>query len=47
MKILHTSDWHLGHIIEGRYSQENEQRSMLAQMVQMVRDYQPDAFVIS
>lgn len=46
MKIIHTSDWHLGHILYG-YSREDEHRAMIQQMVNMVREHQPDAFVLS
>lgn len=46
MKILHTSDWHLGHQLYGRDRQE-EQQSMLDQMVSLAQERQPDVFLIS
>lgn len=46
MKIIHTSDWHLGHLLYG-YSREEEHKSMIEQIVKMVREHQPDAFVLS
>ena len=36
MKILHTSDWHLGHVLYG-YDRSEEQMSMLSQIE---RNYQ-------
>ena len=46
MKILHTSDWHLGHTLYG-YDRGKEQRAMLLQMEEIVRKEQPDAFLLS
>ena len=46
MKIIHTSDWHLGHVLYG-YSREDEHKAMIEQMVKMVKEHQPDAFVLS
>ena len=46
MKILHTSDWHLGHTIAG-YDRTEEQQAMLDQMVAIVREKQPDVFLLS
>lgn len=46
MKIIHTSDWHLGHVLYG-YSREDEHKAMIEQMVKMVKAHQPDAFVLS
>lgn len=45
MKILHTSDWHLGHLLYG-YERTEEQESMLQQMVEIVRQQQPDVFLL-
>ena len=36
MKILHTSDWHLGHTLYN-YDRTEEQMAMLLQMVDIVR----------
>ena len=46
MKILHTSDWHLGHILYNNDRTE-EQQSMLDQMVQIAKETKPDLFLIS
>ena len=46
MKIIHTSDWHLGHSLYN-YSREEEQADMLRQMTRIVEEEKPDAFVIS
>lgn len=46
MKILHTSDWHLGHTLYS-YDRTEEQTAMLLQMVNIVRDEKPDVFLLS
>ena len=46
MRILHTSDWHLGHAIYG-IDRVEEQENMLKQMVELVREHKPDAFLLS
>ena len=46
MKIVHTSDWHLGHALY-HYDREEEQASMLRQMEEIVRNEAPDALVVS
>lgn len=46
MKILHTSDWHLGHVLYG-YDRTDEQQSMLDQMVEIAERVQPDLFLVS
>lgn len=45
MKILHTSDWHLGHVLYG-YDRTDEQQSMLDQMVKIVEEQKPDVFLL-
>ena len=45
MKILHTSDWHLGHVLYG-YDRTNEQQAMLDQMVKIVKEEKPDVFLL-
>lgn len=45
MKILHTSDWHLGHTLYN-YDRTEEQMAMLAQMVNIVREEMPDVFLL-
>ena len=46
MKILHTSDWHLGHVLYG-HDRHAEQQDMLQQILQVVQTEQPDVFLIS
>ena len=46
MKILHTSDWHLGHVLYG-YDRSEEQMSMLSQIERIIKDTQPDLMVLS
>lgn len=46
MKILHTSDWHLGHTLYN-YDRTEEQQDMLQQMIDIVASEQPDAFLLS
>ena len=45
MKILHTSDWHLGHTLYN-YDRTEEQMAMLLQMVQIVKKHKPDVFLL-
>ena len=46
MRILHTSDWHLGHMIYG-YDRTEEQAAMLEAMCGIASEYKPDLFVLS
>lgn len=46
MRVLHTSDWHLGHMLYG-YDRTEEQLSMLDQMVEIVREEKPDVFILA
>ncbi|MBR1803832.1 MAG: exonuclease SbcCD subunit D [Muribaculaceae bacterium] len=46
MKIIHTSDWHLGHVLYD-YDRSNEQRDMLRQIAELARAEQPDALLVS
>ncbi|MBO4328677.1 MAG: exonuclease SbcCD subunit D [Bacteroidales bacterium] len=45
MKILHTSDWHLGHTLYG-YDRTEEQTAMLEQLCRLVGEHRPDAFLL-
>ena len=45
MKILHTSDWHLGHTLYG-FDRNEEQTAMLEQMVNIVGEHKPDVFLL-
>jgi exonuclease SbcD len=46
MKILHTSDWHLGKLFHA-VNLVDDQRHVLEQIVAMVRDEKPDAVVVA
>ena len=46
MKLIHTSDWHLGHELF-TYDRSEEQLSFLEQLREIVREEQPDALVVS
>ena len=45
MKILHTSDWHLGHTLYN-FDRTEEQQAMLDQMVTIVEEQKPDVFLL-
>ena len=45
MKILHTSDWHLGHTLYN-YDRGEEQQAMLDQMADIVKEQQPDVMLL-
>ena len=45
MKLLHTSDWHLGHTLYN-YDRQYEQQCMLNQIVDIVRSEHPDVFLL-
>ena len=46
MKVLHSSDWHLGHILYG-YDRNEEQKAVLRQLAEIVRQEKPDVFLVS
>lgn len=46
MKILHTSDWHLGHTLYS-YDRTTEQTSFLKQLTDIVKEERPDAMIVS
>ena len=45
MKILHTSDWHLGHVLYN-YERTEEQILMLEQITRIVEEHKPDVFLL-
>lgn len=45
MKILHTSDWHLGHTLYN-YDRTEEQLAMLLKMVEIAEAEKPDVFLL-
>ena len=46
MRILHTSDWHLGKLFEGHHLTD-DQAFILDDFVQVARDSKPDAIIIA
>ena len=46
MKILHTSDWHLGHTLYN-YDRSHEQQAFLQPLTRIVAEEMPDAMVVS
>ncbi len=46
MKLLHTADWHIGKTLKGR-NRLDEQRQVVAQIVAIAREHQPDAVLIA
>lgn len=46
MRILHTSDWHLGKNLEG-YSRMDEQESFLKDFINIALENQVDLIIIS
>lgn len=46
MKIIHTSDWHLGHSLYN-HDRKEEQEDMLRQMVEIVKEHKPDLFLLA
>nr|BFE68775.1 exonuclease SbcCD subunit D [Actinoplanes digitatis] len=46
MRILHTSDWHVGKVLKGR-SQHEEHIRVLGQVVEIAREERPDLVIIA
>ena len=46
MKLIHTSDWHLGHTLYN-YDRTEEQQAFLQQLAEIVEREQPDALLVS
>ncbi|MEV0394117.1 exonuclease SbcCD subunit D [Polymorphospora rubra] len=46
MKILHTSDWHVGKVLKGR-SRTDEHIAVLAQVVAIAREESPDLVIVA
>jgi exonuclease SbcD len=46
MRILHTSDWHVGKVLKGR-SRHEEHIKVLGQVVEIARSEQPDLVIIA
>src|SRR3954449_8516169 len=46
MRILHTSDWHVGKVLKGR-SRHEEHIRVLAQIVEIAREERPDLVIVA
>ena len=46
MKILHTSDWHVGKVLKGQ-SRADEHTAVLAEVVEIARAEQPDLVIVA
>ena len=46
MKIIHTSDWHLGQNFFG-YDRSKDHEAMIEQLIKLVQDEKPDALIIA
>ena len=46
MKIIHTSDWHLGQNFYG-YDRSEDHESMISQLIELIHAEEPDAIVIA
>ncbi|MFI6819618.1 exonuclease SbcCD subunit D [Micromonospora sp. NPDC050187] len=46
MKILHTSDWHVGKVLKGQ-SRAEEHKQVLAQVIEIARQERPDLVVVA
>ena len=46
MRLLHTSDWHVGKTLKGR-NRLDEQRKVIGQIIEVAREHQPDAILIA
>ncbi|MBQ0980131.1 exonuclease subunit SbcD, partial [Micromonospora sp. M61] len=46
MKILHTSDWHVGKVLKGQ-SRAEEHKAVLAGVIDIARAEQPDLVIVA
>lgn len=46
MRILHTSDWHVGKVLKGR-DREDEHKGVLAQIIEIANAERPDLIIIA
>ena len=47
MKILHTSDWHIGQVLNFHYDRQEEHQHFLDQLCEIVVRERPDALIVS
>ena len=47
MKVLHTSDWHIGQILNFHYDRQEEHQYFLDQLCRIIEKERPDALIVS
>lgn len=47
MKIIHTSDWHIGHVLNFHYDRQEEHQHFFDQLCDIIKQEQPDALLVS
>lgn len=47
MKILHTSDWHIGQVLNFHYDRQEEHQHFLDQLCRIIERERPDALIVS
>lgn len=47
MKVLHTSDWHIGQTLNFHYDRQEEHQHFLDQLCRIIEDERPDALLVS
>ena len=47
MKVLHTSDWHIGQILNFHYDRQEEHQCFLDQLCRIVEQEHPDVLIVS
>ena len=47
MRLLHTSDWHLGHVLRGEVTREHEHAAFLAWLYELCTREEPDVIAIT
>lgn len=47
MKILHTSDWHIGQVLNFHYDRQEEHQHFLDQLCRIIEQERPDALIVS
>lgn len=47
MKILHTSDWHIGHVLNFHYDRQEEHQHFLGQLCRIIEQEHPDVLIVS
>ncbi len=47
MKILHTSDWHIGQVLNFHYDRQEEHQHFFNQLCRIIEQERPDALIVS